>query len=440
MVTGVEEKLKHFCTHTTILECLGRLVAESEVYVCDYCSKGSGLWEKQHRFEFLDHRFRTCDGRMQAIEDALISVTVKDFWNGVHPLPEMSKEGVFKNLKQSGDPSREGGKEDEWERRLPGDKWQGLQKSVGTPGFRELSVFSLEELQDIPLVEDEVEMSELKDIEGEAEASDSTESFKPVWMDRNVNIPCLRPVRESQDVVVGKEEEERKPGGILLQALELSTLKQEADMGLKHEGGESGEKEKVPPKRLPGLIGLTVPKQEVNEDILKPKVEEMEETKNLCCMINRGHMRFEIPGARFPGTPSNCLNCAMQDYGAGRLRGARPGYNCEMVTRDITSNTGSRLRLLDGGVDHGIPQGCYANHRKTVDGWQVMVHTIYWEGSNDAVRWEPEGLMNKLMETLKEGYMVPDGAILDPLGVLEETKTRSDIKNNRPMGWNGSQM
>jgi hypothetical protein len=68
-----------------------------------------------------------------------------------------------------------------------------------------------------------------------------------------------------------------------------------------------------------------------------------EDTKNLCFMINRSDMKFEIPGARFPGTPSNCMDCALQDYGAEMLRGTRAGYNCEMVTRDITSHTGSRL-------------------------------------------------------------------------------------------------
>ena len=55
---------------------------------------------------------------------------------------------------------------------------------------------------------------------------------------------------------------------------------------------------------------------EVDYDELKLLEEE---TKNLCCMINRGNMKFEIPGARFPGTPSNCLDCALQDYGARRL-------------------------------------------------------------------------------------------------------------------------
>ena len=40
MVTGGEERLKHFCTdHPTFLECMGKLVADSEFYVCDYCNK-----------------------------------------------------------------------------------------------------------------------------------------------------------------------------------------------------------------------------------------------------------------------------------------------------------------------------------------------------------------------------------------------------------------
>jgi hypothetical protein len=80
MVTGGEERLQHFCTdHKTFLECMGKLLADSEFYVCDYCNKGTGLWEKYHRFSFLDHKFLYCDGRMRAIEDALLSVTVEGF-------------------------------------------------------------------------------------------------------------------------------------------------------------------------------------------------------------------------------------------------------------------------------------------------------------------------------------------------------------------------
>jgi hypothetical protein len=58
-----------------------------------------------------------------------------------------------------------------------------------------------------------------------------------------------------------------------------------------------------------------------------------EDTKNLCFMINRGDRRFEIPGAKFPGNLSNCMECALRDYKAERLRGLRAGYNGEMVTK-----------------------------------------------------------------------------------------------------------
>ena len=155
-------------------------------------------------------------------------------------------------------------------------------------------------------------------------------------------------------MVVGKEEETMEQGGLLLQALELSVLKQEAEVGLlepkveKREVGEGGKGKEVPLRQVPGLIGLNVPKQEMDVDILKPELGKMEvglgdyieedssgikmleeETKKFCFMINRGDRKFEIPGARFPGTPSNCLDCALQDYGSGRLRGTRAGYNCE---------------------------------------------------------------------------------------------------------------
>jgi hypothetical protein len=118
---------------------------------------------------------------------------------------------------------------------------------------------------------------------------------------------------------VEREEVGREPGGILLQALELSALKQEAVVELlvpkveRPESGGGGEKEKAPLRQLPGLIDFPDPNQEVGEDILKPKVEEMEddpgeyveidcdmklleeETENLCSLIIRGDMRFEVP-------------------------------------------------------------------------------------------------------------------------------------------------
>ena len=39
-----------------------------------------------------------------------------------------------------------------------------------------------------------------------------------------------------------------------------------------------------------------------------------EDTKNFCFMINKGDRRFEIPGAKFPGNPSNCMESALRDY------------------------------------------------------------------------------------------------------------------------------
>jgi hypothetical protein len=70
---------------------MGKLMADSEFYVCDYCNKGTGLWEKYHRFSFLDHKFLNWDGRMWAIEDALLSMTVEGFWKEIHPLSDMSE-------------------------------------------------------------------------------------------------------------------------------------------------------------------------------------------------------------------------------------------------------------------------------------------------------------------------------------------------------------
>ena len=61
---------------------------------------------------------------------------------------------------------------------------------------------------------------------------------------------------------------------------------------------------------------------------------------------------------------------------------------------------GGRLRLLGGGVDHGVPDGCYANHHRVADGWQIIVHIIKEEGCKDAAKWDQGSLMGKLMETL----------------------------------------
>jgi hypothetical protein len=39
-------------------------------------------------------------------------------------------------------------------------------------------------------------------------------------------------------------------------------------------------------------------------------------------------MLFEMPGAKFPGTPSYYFDCATEDYNVGRLKGVRPVFNC----------------------------------------------------------------------------------------------------------------
>jgi hypothetical protein len=67
-------------------------------------------------------------------------------------------------------------------------------RSGGASRLRELSVFSLGVLRDITPVEDEIEMSELQNLEGEVEVLDSTENVKPVWVERRINLPCLQPV------------------------------------------------------------------------------------------------------------------------------------------------------------------------------------------------------------------------------------------------------
>jgi hypothetical protein len=70
-------------------------------------------------------------------------------------------------------------------------------------------------------------MSELQNLEGEVEVSDSTENVKPVWVVRRINLPCLQPI-VSELQGVGEEEMGREPEGVLIQTVELSALKQEA--------------------------------------------------------------------------------------------------------------------------------------------------------------------------------------------------------------------
>jgi hypothetical protein len=63
-----------------------------------------------------------------------------------------------------------------------------------------------------------------------------------------------------------------------------------------------------------------------------------------------------------------------------------------------------------------------------------MVYIIAEEGCKDAAQYDPGSLMGKLMETLQGGYELPDGVILDPLGVLEEEPSRHGVKNDHPQG------
>ena len=89
--------------------------------------------------------------------------------------------------------------------------------------------------------------------------------------------------------------------------------------------------------------------------------------EDFCGLISQGSLKFEWPGAKFPSTPSYCFGCAGEDFKVSRLRGRKPGFSCEDTLRDITSSTGSRIRLLGGGIDYGVPEGCYANHHQVAN-------------------------------------------------------------------------
>ena len=70
--------------------------------MCEYCTRDLGLWGETDRSSFLDHKFLNCGGRTRAIKDALLTVTVEDFWKNIRPLPEITEEGVFKQMADSG--------------------------------------------------------------------------------------------------------------------------------------------------------------------------------------------------------------------------------------------------------------------------------------------------------------------------------------------------
>ena len=71
--------------------------------MCEYCTQGLGRWRETDRSSFLDHKFLNCDGRTLAIQDALITVTVGDFWKNISPLPEVTEEGVYRQMVGSGE-------------------------------------------------------------------------------------------------------------------------------------------------------------------------------------------------------------------------------------------------------------------------------------------------------------------------------------------------
>jgi hypothetical protein len=58
---------------------------------------------------FLDHKFLNCPGRTQLIQDTLLLVTLADFWKDTPPLPEVTREGAFRQIADSsgrGGPSK----------------------------------------------------------------------------------------------------------------------------------------------------------------------------------------------------------------------------------------------------------------------------------------------------------------------------------------------
>jgi hypothetical protein len=82
----------------------------------------------------------TCVGRVKAIEDILISLTIKDFWKGISPLLDMTKGEVSGSLKQMRDFN---------DRAMGGEsKVPGSGAPVGLLRIRELSVLSLKQLRD----------------------------------------------------------------------------------------------------------------------------------------------------------------------------------------------------------------------------------------------------------------------------------------------------
>jgi hypothetical protein len=99
-----DERLRHFCSeHFLFLKCLGRLVGNStRGYACAYCTQGGrGRWKEADQHAFLDHKFLNCPGRTRSIQYTLLVVTVADFWKDTLPLPEVTREGVFRQIADS---------------------------------------------------------------------------------------------------------------------------------------------------------------------------------------------------------------------------------------------------------------------------------------------------------------------------------------------------
>ena len=126
---------------------------------------------------------------------------------------------------------------------------------------------------------------------------------------RRINLFSLQPV-VSDFRGVGEGERRREPEGDLVQPMDLSVMKQEASVEpsapKEEEPGsrEGGEREKAPFRQLTGLMDFPDPRLVVDNLILRPKVEQMdenpgdygeidydmepEEKENFCGLISRG--------------------------------------------------------------------------------------------------------------------------------------------------------
>ena len=177
------------------------------------------------------------------------------------------------------------------------------------------------------------------------------------------------------------------------------------------------------------------------EQITKPSGDYMEidfewkrelDDEDFCGLISQGSRKWQ--GTNSPGTPGYCFGCAVEDLKASKLRGRKSEFNCEDLLRDVTSSTGSRIRLLGGGFDYGIPEGCYSNSHRIEDGWQVILSLTAEDGCKTTARDDPRSVMGKLLEYLQGGYEIPEGFVIDPLGVLEEEPSRHGVRRGQSQG------